>query len=290
MSLPSVPDTFEWIQTSWGAALRCVPLQAVAPHLFTTRQLELSSPSDWRRVASAVGAADVQTLTQVHGAAVVAIKKERGVRGEGRDGREGREGRTSGPDADILVSDDPAIALAVRAADCVPLLLADPSSGAVAAVHAGWRGTAAGAAPAAVAALEREFGSRASDLVAAIGPSIGPCCYEVGTELVDAFAAAGYARYLVDRWFVAPPPRRGEYERPRLRLDTWGANRDQLVLAGVAEQNIHVCGLCTASHLALFPSYRVEKEKAGRMAGVIRSTAKRPPRPSLRWPGDPHPY
>ena len=267
MSLPDVPDTFEWIQASWGAALRCTPLQAVAPHLFTTRQLALSSDEDWRLVAEALGARDVQMLTQVHGRAVHVA----------------RTLSTTRPEADVVVSDNPDIAIAVRAADCVPILIADAGSGAVAAVHAGWRGTAAGAAHAAVAALQREFAIRPSDLVAAIGPSIGPCCYEVGTELVDAFAAAGHARHLVDRWFVAPPSRRGEHERPKLRLDTWAANRDQLILAGVDEQNIHSCGLCTASHLELFPSYRVEKEGAGRMAAVITPAAAQPrPRPSLR--------
>lgn len=258
-ALPAVPDTFQWVRESWGAALRCVPLQAIAPHLFTTRQLALSSHDDWMLLAHAVGAAAVQTLIQVHGQRVAVV---RGVTG-------------NRPEADVMVSDDPDIAIAVRAADCVPILIADPKTGAVAAVHAGWRGTAAGAATAAVEALIREFGARAADLVAAIGPSIGPCCYEVGTELVDAFAAAGHPRHLIDRWFLAPPPRRGEHERPKLKLDTWAANRDQLMLAGLDEQNIHTCGLCTASHLDLFPSYRVERGKAGRIAGIIKVKGKR---------------
>jgi YfiH family protein len=262
MSLPAVPDTFEWVQASWGDALRCIPLQAIAPHLFTTRQLALSTQSDWQRLAEAIGATAVQTLTQVHGRAVAVVGKGRGARGEGRGNR---------PEADILVSDDAGVAIAVRAADCVPILIADPTTGAVAAVHAGWRGTAAGAATAAVEALTREFGVSAADLVAAIGPSIGPCCYEVGTELVDAFAAAGHARHLIDRWFLAPPARRGEHERPKLKLDTWAANRDQLILAGLDEENVHTCGLCTASHIELFPSYRREKNQAGRLAGAIRA-------------------
>jgi YfiH family protein len=261
MSLPAVPDTFQWVQESWGAALRCLPLEVIAPHLFTTRQLALSTQDDWRRVADAVGAATIQTLTQVHGRQVAVIRKGQGVSDEGR----------GKPEADVLVSDDSTVAVAVRAADCVPILIGDPRTGAVAAVHAGWRGTAAGAATAAVEAMAREFGARPADLAAAIGPSIGPCCYEVGTELVDAFAAAGHARHLIDRWFVAPPPRRGEYETPKLRLDTWAANRDQLVSAGLSEENVHLCGLCTASHPDIFPSYRVEKEKAGRMAAVIRA-------------------
>ena len=131
-------------------------------------------------------------------------------------------------------------------------------------------------ATAALEALTREFGSRPDAVTVAIGPSIGACCYEVGSELVDAFAAAGHARHLVDRWFVARPAARGSHERPRLRLDVAGANRDQLVLAGVPEQNIYDCGLCTAMHLDVLTSFRAEKERAGRIAGVIRA---RPPRP-----------
>jgi YfiH family protein len=150
-------------------------------------------------------------------------------------------------------------------------LIADRARGVVAAVHAGWRGTAARVAVAAVDALAREFGSQPSDLVAAIGPSIGPCCYEVGSELVDAFAAAGHERSLIDRWFLAPAPPRGSRERPNLRLDVAGANRDQLLLAGVPEEQIHLSGLCTAMHLDLLTSYRAEKEKAGRIVGAIRA-------------------
>jgi len=138
-------------------------------------------------------------------------------------------------------------------------------------VHAGWRGTAARAAVAALESLEHEFGTKSADIVAAIGPSIGPCCYEVGTELVDAFAAAGHERYLIDRWFLAPAPSRGSRERPRLRLDVAGANRDQLLLAGVPDEQIHTSGLCTAMHLDVLTSYRAEKDKAGRLAAVIRA-------------------
>jgi YfiH family protein len=277
MSLPAVPDTFEWIQQSWGAALRCIPLQAIAPHLFTTRQLALSTQEDWRTIAEAIGAASVQTLTQVHGRGVFVLRSPKGLRHSERREHvaQGFSPAIGRPEADVLVSNNPKIAIAVRAADCVPILIADPKTGAVAAVHAGWRGTAAAAAPAALEAMSHEFGARPADLIAAIGPSIGPCCYEVGTELVDAFAAAGHARHLIDRWFLAPPPPRGESDRPTLRLDTWAANRDQLMLAGVDEQNIHMCGLCTANHLELFPSYRVERDEAGRIAGIIKANGKK---------------
>jgi YfiH family protein len=258
MSLPAVPDGFEWTQQAWGAALRSIALAAIAPHLFTTRQLELSSPDDFARLSAAVGAREVAMVRQVHGREVVVI-------------REGYTVPAVAREADVFVSSAPEIAVAIRAADCVPLLMADRSRGVVAAVHAGWRGTAARAAVAGLEALEREFGTRPFDVVAAIGPSIGPCCYEVGTELVDAFAAAGHPRHLIDRWFLAPAPPRGSRERPKLRLDVAGANRDQLVLAGVPEEQVHLSGLCTAMHPDVLTSYRVEKEKAGRLAGVIRA-------------------
>jgi polyphenol oxidase len=255
--LPGVQEPFYWTEEAWGPALRCRALDPIAPHLFTTRQLQLSAQADWDLMAHAVGARHAAGLTQVHGSAVVVIRR----------GEVAPEGR---PAADVIVSDNADTAIAVRAADCVPLLLADARTGTVGAVHAGWRGTAAGAARAALDAMRREFATDPADVVAVIGPSIGPCCYEVGSELVDAFAAAGHARHLIDRWFLARPPARGTAQRPMLRLDVAGANRDQLILAGVEETNIHVAALCTAMHLDVLTSFRVEKERAGRLAGVIR--------------------
>ena len=261
MPLPPVPDSFYWTTESWGSALRCRALDPFAPHLFTTRQLPLTSAADYKQMARAVGVEQVAALTQVHGNAVVVIRR-------------GMAAPPQPPEADALVSDSADLALAVRAADCVPLLMADRVTGAVAAVHAGWRGTAARVAVAALNALEREFGTHPQNVVAAIGPSIGPCCYQVGPDLVDAFAAAGHERYLIERWFSTPPPPRGSRERPQLRLHVAGANRDQLVLAGVPEGQIYDCGLCTAMHLDVLTSYRAEKEKAGRIAAVIVSSRR----------------
>jgi YfiH family protein len=258
MSLPPVPQAFEWTTESWGAALRCRPLGAIAPHLFTTRQLSLASPGDITALAGAIGAGAVAMARQVHGRTVVVV-------------RDGEASPSVAPEADAFISSSRDVAVAIRVADCVPLLMADRHRGVVAAVHAGWRGTAARTATAALEALAREFGTRPADIVAAIGPSIGPCCYEVGTELVDAFAAAGHQRYLIDRGFLAPAPPRGSHERPKLRLDVAAANRDQLLLAGVAEEQIHSSGLCTAMHRDVLTSYRAEKEEAGRLAAVIRA-------------------
>jgi hypothetical protein len=269
MSLPTIPDYFEWTTESWGAALRCTPLGRIAPHLFTTRQLALTSERAREQLAVAVGAGTVAMAKQVHGRAVVVL-------------RDGDTLPAVAPEADALVSSRSDAAVAIRVADCVPLLMADRARGVVAAVHAGWRGTAARTAVAALSALEREFGTRPVDVIAAIGPSIGACCYEVGSELVDAFAAAGHERHLIDRWFLAPAPRgsrevrRSGFDlaarrRPTLRLDVAGANRDQLVIGGVPEEQIYVSGLCTAMHLDLLTSYRAEKDHAGRLAGVIRA-------------------
>jgi len=261
MTLPAVPEPFYWIDAPWGSALRCRALDGVAPHLFSTRQLELSSETHAVALAASVGGLRLVQVNQVHGRACVVV-------------RAGEPPATSErPDADVILSNAPDAAVAVRAADCVPILIGDRATRAVAAVHAGWRGTCAGAAGAAVSALRAEFGSRPEDLVAAIGPSIGVCCYEVGPELVDAFAAAGHERHLIDRWFTSTPPPRGSRARNPLRLDVAGANRDQLVLAGVPEEQVYVSGLCTAMHLDVLTSYRVEKEQAGRLVAAIRASS-----------------
>jgi YfiH family protein len=256
MTFPPVPDPFYWAESACGPVLRCRPLDAIARHAFTTRQLRLGSHEAWEQVAAELGVAEVVTLNQVHGRAVLSVRR-------------GHPRQPDRSDADAILSNDPSVGVAVRAADCVPVLLADAKRGVVGAIHAGWRGTAAGVAPAAVTALAREFGSQAGDLAVAIGPSIGPCCYEVGTDLVDAFAAAGHPRHLIDRWFLAPAPRRGERLAPKLRLDVAGANRDQLMLAGVSPERIFACGLCTAEHLDVLTSFRAEKDGAVRLAGAI---------------------
>ena len=191
-------DAFEWVRYAWGPAIRCRALAAVADHCFTTRAPELgpgplSAGDGWHQVALAMGVPphSIVRLRQVHGTGVVTLSRRQVF-------------PPGDPDwnvADIAVSDDPSVALCVKVADCVPILLADARTGAVAAVHAGWRGTAAGAVRLAVEALGVQLGSAPEDVVAAIGPSIGPCCYRVGQDVRAAFEAAGtvegHARRLV---------------------------------------------------------------------------------------------
>lgn len=254
MSLPQPSGEFRWTQEGWGAALRCSPLFECAPHVFTTRTLVLKgtpgeTAAGWAQVAAAVGMTTDQLvrLRQIHGARVVEA-----VRGAGTVSDE------DWPEADVSISNDPQTGLVVRVADCVPVLMADARTGAVAAVHAGWRGTCAGAVLAAVAALGRTYGVRPADLIAAIGPSIGPCCYVVGAEMVDEFSIHPES----PGWFLRDAT---------LRLDLWQATRDQLVRAGLTDSNIHAARLCTACHTDVFCSYRKERDKTGRMVGVIRA-------------------
>jgi len=190
-------------------------------------------------------------VKQVHGNVVRVLK-----RGEVPAGA--AEAR---PDGDAIVSNEPGLALAVMVADCNPILVVDPRRGAAAAIHAGWRGTCARIGPTAIGIMRREFGSDPADLIAAIGPSVGPDDYEVGEALIEAFAAAGHSKADIDRWFT-----RGT-SKPH--LDLWTANCDQLAAAGLRPDTIYLCGLSTVSHPDILDSYRVRGDKAGRMAGVI---------------------
>ena len=272
------PGTFDWTRYPWGPALRCLPLAAVADHCFTTRQPAIpdgdGGPGDaWQRMAFAFGVprAAILRVRQVHGAEVLAIGRQRAVPAEFSEA-----GR-----ADALVSDHPGVVLAVRVADCVPLLLADRRTGAVAAVHAGWRGAVAGVVAAAVRALGAEFGARPEDLVAAIGPSIGACCYRVGAEVRDAFAAVAPDPAALERWLLREPPRpalkgvpgtgpaAGD-GRPPSWLDMWGVVADQLAQTGVSPASVHAARVCTSCHRDRFHSYRVDGPGGGRMVGVIR--------------------
>jgi hypothetical protein len=184
-------------------------------------------------------------------------------------------------DADIIVSNDPTVAVAIQSADCVPILIADRRTGAVAAAHAGWRGLALGVPRAAVEALAREFDSRPVDLIAAVGPSIGACCYEVGPDVRRRFEDGRWPASTTNRWFFmrAQPtpgnpsmaglpaePRRGHWY-----LDSGRAARDQLEAAGVPLDQILVAELCTASHPGALCSYRRDGAGAGRIASAIRA-------------------
>jgi polyphenol oxidase len=254
MTEPQPSDGFEWAQAPWGSVLRCRPLLTVAPHFFTAASLRLrEDATEWEKVAQFAGvpADRVRLLRQVHGHAVAAS-------------RAGTSLPWEIPEADGVISDDPSAALAVRVADCAPILMADRRRGVAAAVHAGWRSTLRRIVADAVAGLGREFDTNPADLIVAIGPCLGACCGEMGEEVVAAFREAGHGEDRIDRWFSRVPGRRPQF-------DLWRANTDQLQDAGVPPESIHVSGLCTRTHDKIFHSYRARGSDAGRMVGIIRA-------------------
>lgn len=156
--------------------------------------------------------------------------------------------------ADILITDRPGYLLMQRFADCVPLLFWHPAAGAVAVSHAGWRGTAIGVGARTVRALLECFGADAAGLSVAIGPSIGPCCFEVGEEVAAMFPAGS--------WAAAGP-------RGRPHLDLWELNRHGLVAAGVPPEQVNVAQVCTRCQAECFFSHRALGYPAGRFGAAI---------------------
>lgn len=216
-----------------------------------------------RRLVSAVCGRDggeLVTMRQVHGAAVRRVE-----RGEHplatADGRAVLE-------ADGLITGEPGVILGVQTADCVPLLLADTRTRCVAALHAGWRGTLAQIAVAGIRVMRSEFGSRPEDLIAAIGPAIGPCCFAVAADVHTAFLREfpEAAELFTERQMANAAP--------QLHLDLWEANRRQLVHAGLRPSAISAAAECTACARTgdgqrKYFSHRAEQGRTGRMMALI---------------------
>jgi YfiH family protein len=163
---------------------------------------------------------------------------------------------------DVIVSDAKGVLAGVKTADCVPILIGDPVTGAFAAVHAGWRGTLATAVIAGVERLAKEYDARPADLRVAIGASAGPCCYEVGSEVIEAFSSK-----FVDGKKLFTPTRPGH-----AMVDLLKANREQFISTGVKAERIHTAPLCTMCRTDLFFSFRKEKKvygKTGRLMAVV---------------------
>jgi YfiH family protein len=250
-------DGFRLEDVSGVRLVRCEALDAIPgiSHAFSTRIADGRPDFDLGPAASPSGEvlarrasflraagmphADPAVLHQVHGTTLV------------------DDGRPAEADGGVAVfSEGTAAAPAVRSADCVTLLLAEREGGAVASVHAGWRGTAAGIARVAVEALARH-GVAPDRVVAALGPAVGPCCYEVGPEVGGEFP--GFTR----------PAGSG-----RITLDLHAANAAQLAAAGVPARAIHRAPWCTRCRNDLFFSVRAEGAAAGRLMAVIGISAQ----------------
>ena len=181
---------------------------------------------------------------------------------------------------DASLTNIPGLLLAVQTADCVPILIVDPKKRVVAAVHAGWRGTLSRIAQKTIGRMQLEFGCKPADLLAALGPSVGPCCYEVGVELVTKFTAqfADAHDYFDEprtgdepnpiQWLNMAPP--GHQPPPKnVRLDLRKANRSQLIVSGLRPNKIYSSDLCTACCTDLLFSYRREGPLSGRLMSVV---------------------
>ncbi|MBC8133016.1 MAG: peptidoglycan editing factor PgeF [Deltaproteobacteria bacterium] len=201
-----------------------------------------------RRLTIAAGGRPIFFATQVHGAASVRADRGQTVQ------------TVAATHADAVLTAIRDQAVGVYVADCVPVLIADAQSGACAAVHAGWRGTVAGVLSAALRCIGPEFGARMDDVRVAIGPSIGPCCFEVGPEVVSAveaaFPGARAAGAIDDR-------------RARPHVDLWILNRLAAESMGVAPDAIDVAEMCTSCDSTRFFSYRRDRGRTGQLAAFI---------------------
>lgn len=175
-------------------------------------------------------------------------------------GRGGLDRISRLPDTDGLVTDRRGICLMVLSADCVPVLLYDPWKKVIAAVHAGWRGTAAHIAAKAVTVMKDRFGCLPERILAGIGPSIGPCCFEVDEKVAGVFREL----FSSERDIVVPGQREGKFQ-----VDLWEANRMELIETGVKNSNIELAGMCSVCHSDRFFSYRRDGIEAGRFGAGI---------------------
>lgn len=254
MPPPQPAPGFRWVAAPWGVQLVADGL-ADFRHGWTTRQLQLRGTAGveangWDQVAAAAGVerGALVRMRQMHGTTVYSASDDPSL---------------AVIEADAAISANRLKALTVQVADCVPLLLADPVCGAVAVAHAGWRGTMGDIGGNVVQRLASDQALPASRLRAAIGPSIGPCCYAVGPELREKFQFAGWPADEMESWF--------ELRNGRWYLDLWRANTDQLARRGIPPDAIQVSRLCTACHAEWFPSYRRDGPGAGRIAGFVAS-------------------
>lgn len=197
------------------------------------------------------GDLQLSTVWQVHGESIKIVSNS-------------SEAAETNEKHDALISNRHGLLVGVKTADCVPVLIADPVSGAYAAVHAGWRGTASSIAAKAVKRMIEVYGTRPADMIAAIGPAATCRTYEIGQDVIDAFSHFADA----GRYFT--PTREGH-----ALIDLIAANRDQLTGSGLNPEDIKISPFCTMEHTDLFFSYRIEKKKYGRTGRLLSVIGRR---------------
>ena len=272
--LQSVLRVPEWSQFEWlrhGFSTRAEGVSVVyggkSLNLGWTKEDDTASVAENRRrfVAEIGGDAGLVLVgvRQIHSDIIRVVRGEDGPLGGRLQTAEGR----AVLEGDGLMTDVPGVLVGVGTADCVPVLVVDGRKKVVAAFHAGWRGTVMGIIEQGIARMTSEYGSRVEDLMAAVGPSIGACCYSVGLEVHDEFTAR--FRYGHELFRMG-----SEEDSGRWYLDLWEANRRQLLDAGLGEEQIYMVAECTActqdaSGEMKYFSHRREKGVAGRMLSVV---------------------
>jgi purine-nucleoside/S-methyl-5'-thioadenosine phosphorylase / adenosine deaminase len=266
-----------------GCTTRCRPAGPWGPASDWNLKRRGADPAradaNWAAFATTLGIPGTRMVApeQIHGTEVAAVTEADAGLGT-LAGQRGIEG------ADALITHTPGLLLLAGSADCVPVFVYDPVTPAVGLAHAGWKGTAGRIAERTVQAMVQNYGSDPARLVAVIGPSIGPCCYDVGGEVVEAIRDAypgaddewqGEPPLLV--WSRRRPAWKDQQDLPRSEaesdekpfLDLWQANRRSLLLAGLAAENIAIDGVCTAETTELFYSHRAEGGRAGRFVAFL---------------------
>lgn len=196
---------------------------------------------------------DCITLKQVHSTDIV--NADESIKGMGfRDDIERVE-------ADGLITNKKGIVLVTFHADCVPLYFVDTKNKAIGIAHAGWRGTANGMGKKMLEKMKVEFGTNPADVKAAIGPSIGLCCFQVDKPVVDIFRE-NYE--FADKYIIEDTSEQGKY-----KIDLWGVNKELFIRCGVKEENIEIGGICTQCNPDVFYSHRVMGEKRGTMGAFL---------------------
>lgn len=190
--------------------------------------------------ATGVGLEEIVYMNQVHGDRILVVEEQNFE-------------EIAGSDADALITRSSKIAIGVFTADCVPILLHDASSGVIAAVHAGWKGTKLEIVRKTIEVMCNELGANVKDIRAAIGPSIGSCCYEVEDETAVHFSC-----------------KQKQKPEGKWHIDLAQENKSQMISSRLLEENIDVCGMCTKCGDSLFYSYRRDNAETGRMGAFIQ--------------------
>jgi YfiH family protein len=234
--------------TRWGG----VSQERLANFNFNTHvgDSKESITRNWTLLSSAfdIPVENFFTLDQVHGNEIIIIDEDSQISRDGDD-----------PFCDGIISARPGLAIGIKTADCIPIFFLDPVRRIIGAVHAGWMGTSLGIAAKAIDIFMQRFGSSASDIVAVIGPAIGPCCYEVDKRVFESMKEYGDSDNFFDKG-----TREGKW-----MLDLAAANKSQIKVKGIPPHNIYSADICTSCHRDIFFSHRGEGGKTGRQLNFI---------------------